>query len=137
LNPSKQPNKNQKLHRKETKPLEKLSDTYEDETVDDVKISSNPFGSHSKLKMDVGYKKFLRSSRKALKIWFNGWCPIQESTRYKWTKKANKNELWYAEAEKFLLTEVAPIVTANTPSKGRRGQVIFSEEEIWATAFLI
>ena len=54
--------------------------------------------------MDVGYKKFLRSSRKALKIWFNKWCPIQESTRYKWTKKANKNELWYAEAEKFLVT---------------------------------
>ena len=96
--------KDQKDQRKQSKPPERLSESFEDESVDDVKISSNPFGAHSKLKMDVGYKKFLRSSRKALKIWFNKWCPIQESTRYKWTKKPNKNELWYAEAEKFLLT---------------------------------
>lgn len=94
----------QKIQSKQAKPVERLSETFEDESVDDVKISSNPFGAHSKLKMDVGYKKFLRSSRKALKIWFNQWCPIQESTRYKWTKKPNKNELWFAEAEKFLLT---------------------------------
>jgi hypothetical protein len=82
--------------------------------------TANPFGAHSKLKMDVGYKKFLRSARKSLKHWFNEWCPIQESTRYKWTKKPNKNELWYAEAEKFLKLEVAPLATSVHQNKTRR-----------------
>jgi hypothetical protein len=54
------------------------------------------FSIDSKCKMDVGYKRFLRCVRKALRNWFNGWCPISISSRYKWNKKPNKAQIWYS-----------------------------------------
>jgi hypothetical protein len=52
--------------------------------------------------MDVGYKRFLRCARKALRNWFNDWCPTNNASRYKWNKKPNKAQIWYEHAEKFL-----------------------------------
>jgi hypothetical protein len=57
--------------------------------------------------MDVGYKRLLRCARKALRQWFDKWCPVNESMRYKWNKKPDKNEKWYRTAEEFLMEEVA------------------------------
>ncbi len=64
------------------------------------------FGVDSKCKMDVGYKKFLRCARKCIRTWFDEWCPTKEAARYKWNKKANKAEIWFTEAKRFLSTEV-------------------------------
>jgi hypothetical protein len=64
-------------------------------------------GVESKCKMDVGYKKFLRCVRKALRIWFNEWCPTNESGRYKWNRHKEKFDKWYRETEKFLNQQVA------------------------------
>jgi hypothetical protein len=60
------------------------------------------FGADSKCKMDVGYKKFLRCARKCIRTWFDRWCPTKEVARYKWNKKPNKADIWFAEAKKFL-----------------------------------
>jgi hypothetical protein len=61
------------------------------------------YGADSKCKMDVGYKKFLRCARKSLRQWFNDWCPTNSGARYKWNKKPNKAQIWYDQAEKFLI----------------------------------
>ena len=63
---------------------------------------------NSRCKMDVGYKRLLRCARKSLRQWFDDWCPVNESMRYKWNKKPDKNEKWYRTAEEFLINEVAP-----------------------------
>jgi hypothetical protein len=48
--------------------------------------------------MDVGYKRLLRCARKSLRLWFDEWCPVNETMRYKWNKKPDKNEKWYRTA---------------------------------------
>lgn len=82
--------------------------------------------------MDVGYKRLLRCARKSLRQWFDEWCPVNESMRYKWNKKPDKNEKWYRAAEEFLMEEVA----AKEGIKKEKNNS-FIEKQIWITAFLL
>ena len=85
--------------------------------------------------MDVGYKKFLRCVRKAIKNWFNEWCPTSELARYKWNKKANKEERWFLEASRFIKEEV--VDKDNEKVINKKPQQIMSELNIWQIVFLI
>ena len=89
--------------------------------------------------MDVGYKKFLRCVRKALRIWFNEWCPTNESGRYKWNRQKEKFDKWYKETEKFLNQQVAQRGNRSyqTGLNKAKQPIIFTPNQIWATSMLL
>ncbi len=87
--------------------------------------------------MDVGYKKFLRCIRKALRQWFNEWCPTTELARYKWNKRPNKEERWFSEIAKFLEDQVKPTEAINHNKRNSKAQQNLTELQTWQTVFLI